>query len=114
MKTLKRNDSYWLDEMGDKYKYLKDEGMFFNLTSCEHFKTIDIIDGDELVVEIAQGPKIVEMYMEEYDRTILTEYIFVDGILRSEEIVSWYFGPPTKQTTFDFSRNRKLKAVYEI
>ena len=114
LKTIRLYGDDWLDENDCKYKWIEDSKMFFNVDDYKYYTTVDRLAENKIVVKPATATIIDEMYVDGYDKTVLTERVIIDGDVKSEEIVSWYFGPPSKQTTYDFNKNRRLKAEYDV
>lgn len=113
-KIVVLNGDHWLDENGNKYKWIESNSLFFNLVDYNYYTTVDRLTDDKIAVELATATVIDEMYVDGHDKTILSERTIIDGKLVSEEIVSWYFGMPDPKLTNEYSKNRKLKAEYEI
>ena len=114
MKMLKLNGNYWLDTDGNKYKWLEDCKLFFNEEDHCYYTTVDRLAENVIAVELAAGTIINEIYADGYDRTFIMECTLIDGVVKTEEVISWYYGGPDPKLTAEYSESRSLKAVYEI
>lgn len=109
---LRRFGSHWLDEDDVEYQWFDDCDCFYNCNDGKFYMVKSRLDDDRIAVAVAQKTYILPMYADHYDITFLMEHVIVDGIVKSNEVVSWYHGRPDEELTEEYSEDRRLKAEF--